>query len=130
MRDVKSVEEAVTAALDDPTYVQGGIKRKLLQQFDFPDGCNTTTSIIEVQAGTCADRHTHPGVETGYVLAGEFDLVIEGMADQRLKVGSSYAIPAGAVHYARVLSDVPLRVLCAFIIDKSQPLATVEGPGT
>src|SRR5579871_2530768 len=68
MRDVKSVEEAVTAALDDPTYVQGGIKRKLLQQFDFPDGCNTTTSIIEVQAGTCADRHTHPGVETGYVL--------------------------------------------------------------
>jgi hypothetical protein len=58
---------------------------------------------------------------------GEFNLAIEGRPDQNQKLGSSYAVPAGAVHYAKVPGDEPLKVLCVFIIDKNRPLATVEG---
>ena len=102
MRHVKLYEESIAAVPAEAIHIQGGIKRWLLQKVDFPDGCAITNSIIEVQAGTSADRHTHPGVEIGYVLGGEFTLVIEGRPDQHLKPGSSYSIPAGAVHYAKV----------------------------
>lgn len=107
-------------------HVQGGIKRALLQKLDYPAGCTINMSIIEVQAGTNASPHTHPGIETGYVLGGQFTLVIEGQDDQHLTVGSSYAIPAGAVHYAKVPEAETLKVLCVFIVDDKEPLATVE----
>ena len=47
---------------------QGGIKRTPLQKVEFPDGYNTVTGIAEIQPGGSAGRHTHPGIETGYVL--------------------------------------------------------------
>jgi quercetin dioxygenase-like cupin family protein len=119
-------EGSVVAKRTEPVYVQGGIKRTLLQEVDFPDGSTINTSIIEVQARTNATPHTHPGVEIGYVLEGEFDLAIEGRPDQNLKVGSSYAIPADAVHYAKVRGDETLKVLCFFVIDKTRPLASLE----
>lgn len=128
MRDAELIRDSIAAAPADAIHVQGGITRTLLQKVDFPDGCTINTSIIEVPAGTSADRHTHPGVEIGYVIGGEFYLVIEGRADQHLKVGSSYSIPAGAVHYARVPGPETLKVLCFFVNDKTQPLATVVGP--
>lgn len=128
MRNVTLYEESINAVPADAIHVQGGIKRWLLQKVDFPDGCTINNSIIEVQAGTSANRHTHPGVEIGYVLGGEFDLVIEGKPDQRLKPGSSYSIPVGAVHYARVPGPESLKVLCFFVNDKTKPLATVESP--
>lgn len=128
MRDAKLYEVSIAAVPTEATHVQGRITRWLLQKVDFPDGCDINTSIIEVQAGTSADRHTHPGVEVGYVLGGEFTLVIEGRADQHLKPGSSYAIPAGAIHYAKVPGPESLKVLCFFVHDKAKPLASVEGP--
>jgi quercetin dioxygenase-like cupin family protein len=126
MQNVKLSAEAIARADVEPTHVQGGITRWMLQKVDFPEGCTIDTSIIEVQAGTNAAPHTHPGVEIGYVLGGEFYLVIEGRPDQNLKVGDSYSIPAGAVHYAKVPGDKTLRVHCAFIGEKGKPIATVE----
>jgi hypothetical protein len=57
---------------------QTGIKRTPLQKLDFPAGYNTVTAIAEVPAGGAAGRHTHPGAETGYVLEGELELLIDG----------------------------------------------------
>lgn len=127
MSDVKLNENSTVGKPTDAVYVQGGIKRTLLQEVGFPDGCAINASIIEVQAHTNATPHTHPGVEVGYVLEGEFDLAIEGRSDQNLKVGGSYAIPANAVHYAKVRGDETLKVLCIFVIDETKPLATLEG---
>lgn len=128
MLDVKSSGESTAAAPSGSVHVQGGIKRRLLQTVDFPDGCTINASIIEVQAGTNAAPHTHPGVEIGYVLGGEFNLAIEGRPDQNLKVGSSYSIPAEAKHYAKVPGKETLKVLCFFVTDDGKPLATVESP--
>ncbi|WP_249122974.1 MULTISPECIES: cupin domain-containing protein [unclassified Bradyrhizobium] len=103
---------------------QGGIKRTPLQKVEFPDGYNTVTGIAEIQPGGTAGRHTHPGIETGYILEGEADLVIEGQPDKHLKAGDSYAIPAGVVHDAKVHGDKALKVLGIYIVDKTKPLAT------
>ena len=51
-----------------------GIKRTVLQKIEFPDHYTAITAIAEVEPGMTAPRHTHPGVESGYVLEGEGDL--------------------------------------------------------
>ena len=103
---------------------QGGIKRTPLQKVEFPDGYNTVTGIAEIQPGGSAGRHTHPGIETGYLLEGEADLLIDGKPDLHLKAGDSYSIPAGVVHDAKVHGDKALKVLAIYVVDKTKPLAS------
>jgi quercetin dioxygenase-like cupin family protein len=103
---------------------QGGIKRTPLQKIEFPDGYNTVSGIAEIQPGGSAGRHTHPGIETGYLLEGEADLVVDGKPDQHLKAGDSYSIPAGVVHDAKVHGDKALKVLAIYVVDKTKPLAS------
>lgn len=57
-----------TASAQQPP---AGIKRTPLQKIEFPDGYHTVTGIAEIAPGGAAGRHTHPGIETGYVLEGE-----------------------------------------------------------
>ena len=102
---------------------QSGIKRTPLQKVDFPAGYNTVTAIAEIPAGGAAGRHTHPGAETGYVLEGELELVIDGKPPLKLKTGDSYQIPEGAVHDAKASGDKPLKVLGVYIVKAGEPLA-------
>src|ERR1044072_4125281 len=78
-----------------------GIKRTPLQKVAFPDGYNTVTGLAEIEPGAEAGRHTHPGIETGYILEGEVELVMDGQPSIHLKAGESYTIPAGAVPQPR-----------------------------
>jgi quercetin dioxygenase-like cupin family protein len=102
---------------------QSSIKRTPLQKIEFPEGYVTITGIAEVQPGGTAGRHSHPGIETGYVLEGEADLIVEGKP-QHLKAGDSYSIPAAAVHDVKVTGDKPFKALGIYVVDKTKPLAT------
>jgi quercetin dioxygenase-like cupin family protein len=101
---------------------QSGIKRTPLQKLDYPEGYNTVTAIAEVPAGGAAGRHTHPGAETGYVLDGELELVIDGQPPQKIKAGESYQIPPGAIHDAKA-GDKPFKVLGVYVVKAGEPLA-------
>jgi quercetin dioxygenase-like cupin family protein len=101
---------------------QSGIKRTPLQKLDFPAGYNTVTAIAEVPAGGAAGRHAHPGAETGYVLEGELELVIDGQPPMKIKAGESYQIPEGAVHDAKA-GDKPFKVLGVYVVKAGEPLA-------
>jgi quercetin dioxygenase-like cupin family protein len=101
---------------------QSGIKRTPLQKLEFPAGYNTVTAIAEVPAGGAAGRHTHPGAETGYVLEGELELVIDGQPPMKIKAGESYQIPEGAVHDAKA-GDKPFKVLGVDVVKAGEPLA-------
>jgi quercetin dioxygenase-like cupin family protein len=101
---------------------QSGIKRTPLQKLEFPAGYNTVTAIAEVPAGGAAGRHTHPGAETGYVLEGELELVIDGQPPMKIKAGESYQIPEGAVHDAKA-GDKPFKVLGVYVVKAGEPLA-------
>ncbi|ABD08390.1 Cupin region [Rhodopseudomonas palustris HaA2] len=103
---------------------QSGIKRTPLQKVEFPDGFVTISGLAELPAGGSIGRHTHPGIETGYLLEGEAVMSIDGQADKHLKAGDSYAIPAGVVHDARVHGDKGAKVLAVWVVDKTKPLAT------
>jgi quercetin dioxygenase-like cupin family protein len=101
---------------------QPSIKRTPLQKLDFPAGYNTVTAIAEVPAGGASGRHTHPGMETGYVMEGELELVIDGKEPMKIKAGESYQIPEGAVHDAKA-GDKPFKVLAIYIVKAGEPLA-------
>lgn len=73
---------------------QPAIKRTPLQTVDFPAGYNVVTAIAEVPAGSCAGRHTHPGVELSYVMEGPMVVKIEGKPDLTLKTGDFSKFPS------------------------------------
>ena len=111
------------AGADPAVAQQSGIKRTPLQKVDFPPGYTTVTAIAEVPVGGASGRHSHPGAETGYVLEGELELVIDGKPPLNLKVGDSYQIPEGAVHDARTSGDKPFKVLGIYVVKAGEPLA-------
>jgi quercetin dioxygenase-like cupin family protein len=110
-------------ALTGGAFAQG-IKRTPLQKIDFPEGYTTVTAIAEVPAGGASGRHSHPGIETGYVLDGELELAFDGKPSLKVEAGESYQIPAGEIHDAKAAGDKPLKVLTIYIVDKARPLAS------
>jgi quercetin dioxygenase-like cupin family protein len=63
-----------------------------LHRAEFPGDYATVMVLIENVDG--APRHTHPGLETTYILEGEFNLMVDGRPDQPLKPGDWFEVPA------------------------------------
>lgn len=100
------------------------IKRTILQRADVADtGREVVLGMAEIAAGGSTGRHTHFGVETGYVLEGTSMIEIEGEAPKMLKAGDSYMIPAGKVHDAKAHGGT-VKVLATYVVEKGKPLAT------
>jgi len=101
-----------------------GIKRTPLQAADFPDGYRTVTGLAEIVPGGASGPHTHPGIETGYVLEGEVLMQVDGQPDRTLKPGDSYMIPAGTKHDVKSVGSVAAKAFSVFVVDKTAPLAS------
>jgi quercetin dioxygenase-like cupin family protein len=100
------------------------IKRTPLQKFDVPGaGYETIIGIAEVAPNVSIGRHTHPGVESGYVLEGELVLLVEGQPPRTLKAGDSYQIGAGAPHDGKAGPNGG-KVIATYVVEKGKPLAT------
>jgi quercetin dioxygenase-like cupin family protein len=109
--------QQMTPPANDP------IKRTPLQKIDYPDGHSTYVMMIEIQPNATIGRHTHPGIETSYVLEGELELVIGADAPKALKTGDSFAIPPNAVHGGKTGSRL-VKLIGTFVVDKTKPLAS------
>jgi quercetin dioxygenase-like cupin family protein len=114
---------AFTAAVDAQSPAPA-IKRTLLQRADIAPDREVILGMAEIPPGMAAGRHTHFGVETGYVAEGSASLEIEGETPKLMKAGDSYFIPAGKVHDAKTVGDKPVRVVATYIVEKGKPLAT------
>jgi len=103
---------------------QEGIKRTPLGSIDFPQGYQTVKGLADIAKGTCSGRHTHPGLETSYVLEGVLTLKFDNQPDQIVKPGEPLQIPQGVVHNACALSDSAVRVLTVHIVEQGKPLGS------
>jgi quercetin dioxygenase-like cupin family protein len=105
---------------------QQSVTRAVLQSIDFPGGRYIAESVlVTIAPQAVVGRHTHPGVEMGYLVSGESTLSIEGQPVRLLKAGDTWAIPEGIVHGLRNTGNEPERIVATYIVDKSRPLATV-----
>ncbi len=111
------------AILGSSAVMAQGVKRTPLQKIEFPKGYNILTAIAEIAPNAMVGRHTHPGVEIGYVLEGEATLIVAGKPDQLLKAGDSFAVPAGVEHDIK-MGDKPLKVMAVSVIEEGKPLST------
>lgn len=100
------------------------IKRIPLQRFDVPGTAyETVIGIAEIAANVTIGRHIHPGPESGYLLEGSLELLIEGQPPRVVKTGDSYQVPPRAVHDAKTGPD-GAKVIATYVVEKGQPLAS------
>ena len=100
------------------------IKRTILQKTDVSPTQEAVLGLAEIAPGGSTGRHSHDGIETGYVLEGSATLTIDGMPPIAMNAGTSYLIPAGKVHDAKNTGTVPVKVLATYVVEKGKPLAT------
>ena len=101
---------------------QAGIKRTPIRSIDYPPGYTTVTAIVELAPGICAGRHTHPGIDSGYVMEGDLLLKVDGKLDQTIKVSGSFETPPLTPHDACTVSG--LKALDTYVIERGKPLAS------
>ncbi len=115
------------AAQQKPTAAANqtqSIKRIPLQRFDVPGtSYETVIGIAEIAPNVTIGRHTHPGPESGYVIEGGFELLIDGAAPRVLKAGESYKVPARTVHDAKT-GPAGAKVIATYVVEKGHPLAS------
>jgi quercetin dioxygenase-like cupin family protein len=113
-----SVLATVALAQDAP------IKRIPLQKFDVPAaGYETVMGIAEIAPNVNIGKHTHFGIEAGYLISGDLVLMEEGKPDKALKPGDSYQFAAGAAHDAKS-GPAGAKVLATYVVEKGKPLVT------
>ena len=102
---------------------QAQFQRTELEKIDLPGTqYNVVLVLVDVPAGFTVDRHTHPGVETGYILQGEADFIAEGQPDRRLKTGDHFKLGEAIPHIVR--AGPATKILVTYIVDKNKPLAS------
>lgn len=112
---------AVTAA-GGALAADGGVTRKIFDRMDVPAGYETVVGSAELPVGANIGRHTHHGVEFGYVAEGEVEFTVEGQPPYRLKAGGFYKIDAGKVHDARSIG-APAKAVATWVVEKGKPFA-------
>jgi quercetin dioxygenase-like cupin family protein len=99
------------------------VKRTVLQKNDFPgEKTSTLLVLVEIAPNFVVAKHTHPGLETGYVTDGQITLSVDGQAEKTLKAGDSYTNPAAVPHIAKA-GPQGVKLIATFIVDKDKPLA-------
>lgn len=102
-----------------------GIRRTPLVKADVSvAGREAVVVRAELDPGSMAGRHTHPGDEISYVLEGESELLIDGEPPRTVRAGEAIVIPAGKVHDARNSGTGVLRLVGVYVVEKGKPLAS------
>jgi quercetin dioxygenase-like cupin family protein len=84
------------------------------------------TILVEatVEPGVVIARHTHPGIETSYVIEGAIELPIKGQDTKTYSAGESYQVPAETPHAGGKASDKRIKVATTYVVEKGKPLAS------
>lgn len=107
-----------------PTPMQG-ITRTVLQKTEFPgEKYATILATVDIKPGTVVPRHTHPGLESTYVLDGELNLAVKGQEPRTYKAGDSFQVPAETPHGGRT-GQSPVKLSVTYIVEKDKPLVTL-----
>jgi Cupin domain len=75
-------------------------------------------------AGVKVGRHTHPGIESAYVLEGGFELPIQGQPTKTIKAGDAFQIPPETPHAGGAPGSAKSRILITYVVEKGKPLAS------
>ena len=112
------------SAQGTPPAASGGVTRKIISKSDGPGGYEILLVEAEIEAGVAVGRHTHPGVESAYVLEGGFELPIQGQDSKMLKAGDAFQVPANTPHAGGKAGTAKSRLIITYVVEKGKPLAS------
>ncbi|HEX8166832.1 MAG TPA: cupin domain-containing protein [Beijerinckiaceae bacterium] len=119
------VASEVSAQGSPPAAGTPGVTRKILSQSDGPaPGFVTLLVEAEIEAGTAVGRHTHPGIESAYVLEGGFELPVEGQPTRMLKAGDAVQVPPNTPHAGGKAGTAKTKLIITYVVEKGKPLAS------
>jgi quercetin dioxygenase-like cupin family protein len=103
-----------------------GITRTDLQRHDLSaPGREAVQVRVDLAPGVAFGKHTHPGEEIIYVLAGTLEYRLEDKPPVTLKAGDVLFIPTGTVHSAKNVGSGTGSELATYIVEKGKPLLTL-----
>ncbi len=101
-----------------------GFTRTVLNRIEYP-GDNTVTLqvLVEIEPNVLVARHTHPGLEDGFIVEGGGTFGLKGVADRAVGPNDTFQVPRETPH---LLQNGPkkTRVLSVYVVDKDKPLAS------
>ena len=113
------------SAQTTPPATTPGVTRKILSQTDGPvPGYVTIIVQVEIEPGVTVARHTHPGIESAYILEGGLEIPIEGQPTRAYKPGDGFVVPAVTPHAGSKNGDQKTRIVSTYVVEKGKPLAS------
>jgi quercetin dioxygenase-like cupin family protein len=116
---------AATGFIATEASAQGaadGVTRTTLSQIDGPTpGYYTLIMQVELAPNASLARHTHPGIESGYVVEGGVEVTVKGQAALALKPGGAWQVAAETPH-ALKNGDKPPKYSITYTVEKGKPL--------
>jgi len=98
--------------------------RTIIQKSEFPgDKYASVLVSIEIQPNGLVARHTHPGIESSFIVSGGCTLSVKGQPDRVLKPGEGFQIQPETPHSVRNGPEKTI-VAATFIVEKDKPLAS------
>lgn len=101
-----------------------GFKRTIIKQTDGPmEGYVTLNVRVEAEPGAPIPRHTHPGIESSYIVEGTLELSIDGEATRTLHPGDGFQVPPRVPHSGKT-GDSKAVIAATYVVEKDKPLAS------
>ena len=101
-----------------------GLKRTVITRTDGPmNGYETINVRVDLDSGALVARHTHPGIESSYVVDGALELSVDGEGTRTFKAGDGFQVPTRTPHSGKN-GDKPTTIAITYIVEKGKPLAS------
>ena len=78
---------------------------------------------VDIEPNAVVARHTHPGIESSYLVEGGFDLTVEGEGTRTLAAGEGFQVSPGVPHSGKNGSAKSI-FAATYVVEKGKPLAS------
>jgi quercetin dioxygenase-like cupin family protein len=118
------MQRVVSAQAECAVNALGGVARTVLKRTDHNAKYVILQVRAEIDAGTTLAKHTHPGVESVYILQGGFEeFAIQGQPSIALEAGDGFTVAADTPHGGKT-GPQPTKILVTYVVEKDKPLAS------
>jgi len=104
-----------------------GIARTETVRHDIGDAAHEAVQVrVDFAPGAAFPRHTHPGTEIAYVVAGTMEYQLNDQPPVTLQTGQSLFIPEGTIHSARNVGAGNASELATYVVQKGPAIVVVS----
>ena len=100
-----------------------GVTRQILSRTDGPSaGYETIIMDVKLDKGTVVARHTHPGIESSYVMEGSVEVPVEARETKVYNAGEAIQIPPETPHAGGKPPTENVHSMVNYIVKEGKPL--------